>query len=102
MMNDYELDNEEQEILDAFEAGEFESVLTPERRAFLAASAKETVKKDKRINIRISSRDLTALQNRALEEGLPYQTLISSILHKYISGGLYDITANKAVRNRLS
>ncbi len=100
-MSDYELDNEEQEILDAFEAGEFESVLTPERQAFLAASAKETIKKDKRINIRISSRDLAALQNRALEEGLPYQTLISSILHKYISGGLYDITANKAVRNRL-
>ena len=100
MMNDYELDIEEQGILNAFEAGEFDSVLTPERQAFLAASAKETVKKDRRINIRISSRDLAALQRRALEEGLPYQTLVSSILHKYISGGLYDITANRAVKNR--
>jgi predicted DNA binding CopG/RHH family protein len=101
-MDNYELENEEQEVLDAFEAGEFESVLTPERQAFLAASAKETVKKDKRFNIRISSRDLAAIQRRALEEGIPYQTLVSSILHKYISGGLYDITANKAVRNRQS
>jgi len=96
-MNNYELDNEEQEILTAFESEEFESVLTSERQAFLAASAKETVKKDKRINIRISSRDLSAIQRRALEEGLPYQTLVSSILHKYISGRLYDVAANRAV-----
>lgn len=96
-MSDYELDDEEQEILDAFEAGEFESVLTPERKDFLANSAKGTFKKDKRINIRISSRDLSAIQRRALEEGLPYQTLVSSILHKYVSGGLYDVTANRAI-----
>ena len=95
-MNEYELDNEEQEILDAYEADEFESVLTSERKDFLANSAKETIKKDKRINIRISSRDLLALQRRALEEGMPYQTLIASILHKYVSGGLYDVTANKS------
>ena len=96
-MNNYELDNEEQELLTAFEAEEFESVLTPERQTFLEASAKGTVKKDKRINIRISSRDLSAIQRRALEEGMPYQTLVSSILHKYISGRLYDVTANRAV-----
>ncbi len=99
-MSENELDIEEQEILDAFDVGEFESVLTPERQAFLAAAAKETVKKDKRINIRISSRDLAAIQRRALEEGVPYQTLVTSILHKYISGGLYDIMANRAVKNR--
>ena len=94
-MNDPKLSNEEKEILEAFEAGEFKSVLTPERRKFLRAAAKETFKKDRRINIRISNRDLVSLQRRALEEGIPYQTLISSILHKYVSGGLHDILANK-------
>ena len=94
-MNDPKLSNEEKEILEAFEAGEFKSVLTPERREFLSAAAKETFKKDRRINIRISNRDLVSLQRRALEEGIPYQTLVSSILHKYVSGGLHDILANK-------
>jgi len=60
------------------------------------AVAEETFKKDKRINIRISSRDLESLQRRALEEGIPYQTLVSSVLHKYVSGGLHDLMANKA------
>ena len=91
------LDQEEQELLDAFEAGEFESVLTDERKSLLAQSAEDTFKKDKRINIRISSRDLTALQRRALEEGLPYQSLVASVLHKYVSGSLRDLTANKAL-----
>ncbi len=88
---------EDQELLEAFEADEFESDLTEERRFQLAKFAKETIKKDKRINIRISRRDLEALQRRALEEGLPYQSLVSSVLHKYVSGGLKDITAQKAI-----
>lgn len=88
---------EDQELLDAFEADEFQSDLTEERRTQLAKFAKETIKKDKRINIRISGRDLEALQRRALEEGLPYQSLVSSVLHKYVSGGLKDITAQKAI-----
>jgi len=96
-MNDLKLDQEEKELLDAFEAGEFESVLTEERLSYLAQAAEETFKKDKRINIRISSRDLAALQRRALKEGLPYQTLVSSILHKYVSGSLQDMTANKTL-----
>ena len=96
-MKDFQLDNEEKELLAEFEAGEFESNLTPERRKFIEQSAAQTFKKDKRINIRISGRDLQAIQRRALEEGIPYQTLVSSILHKYISGSLYDVTANKAV-----
>jgi predicted DNA binding CopG/RHH family protein len=97
-MNEFELDQEEEEILDAFEAGEFESEWTPERAAIVAQWAEASSKKDKRINIRISSRDLRAIQRRALEEGIPYQTLVSSILHKYVSGTLYDVTANKNVR----
>ncbi len=52
--------------------------------------AKATFRKDKRVNIRISEKDLVGLQKRAVEEGLPYQTLISSILHKFISGRLIE------------
>ncbi len=95
-MSDLKLSKEEKEILKAFEAGEFKSVLTPKRKKMLQAIAEETFKKDKRINIRISSRDLESLQRRALEEGIPYQTLVSSVLHKYVSGGLHDLMANKA------
>jgi predicted DNA binding CopG/RHH family protein len=96
-MSKPKLTKEEKEILKDFEAGEFKSVLTPKRKKYLQAIAEETFKKDKRINIRISSRDLESLQRRALEEGIPYQTLVSSILHKYVSGGLRDVVANKAL-----
>jgi len=95
-MTEPKLGKEEKEILKEFEAGEFKSVLTPRRKKMLQAAAEETFKKDKRINIRISSRDLESLQRRALEEGIPYQTLVSSVLHKYVSGGLLDLMANKA------
>src|SRR5690554_2690159 len=97
-MSKAKLNPEEQELLDAYESGEFVSDLNDERRQYLAATAEDSFKKDKRINIRISKRDLEALQRRALEEGLPYQTLVSSVLHKYISGGLKDVTADKADR----
>ncbi len=96
-MSDPNLSKEEKQILKDFEAGEFKSILTPKRKKMLQAAAEETFKKDKRINIRISSRDLESLQRRALEEGIPYQTLVSSVLHKYVSGGLHDIMANKAL-----
>ena len=99
-MSKAKLNAEERELLDAYEADEFISDLTDERRLHLAHTAEDSFKKDKRINIRISKRDLEALQRRALEEGLPYQTLVSSVLHKYISGGLKDITADKADRIR--
>lgn len=89
------LDSEEQELLEAYESGDFESGLDDDRRGHVANAAEETFRKDKRINIRISSRDLEALQRRALEEGLPYQSLVSSVLHKYVSGGLKDISARK-------
>jgi len=96
-MSKVKLSKEEKQILEAVEAGEFKSVLTEKRRAELVATAKETVRKDKRINIRISNRDLKAVQLKASEEGIPYQTLASSIIHKYISGSLKDISANKQV-----
>ena len=84
---------EERELLDALEKGEYESLLTDARRGELEKCANETFKKDKRINIRISARDLAAIQVRASEAGMPYQTLVSSILHKYISGSLHDVTS---------
>lgn len=97
-MSTIKLDKEEQDILEAYEAGEFQSVMTPSRKILIEEAAKQTFKKDKRINIRISGRDLSAIQRRALEEGIPYQTLVSSILHKYVSGTLYDVTANKGIK----
>lgn len=96
-MKKLQLDKEEQELLQAFESGEFESDMSPSRKEFIEQSAAQTFKKDKRINIRISNRDLVAIQRRALEEGMPYQTLVASILHKYVSGSLYDVTANKSI-----
>jgi predicted DNA binding CopG/RHH family protein len=85
------LDSEEKEILKAFEAGEFKRVKDADdllRRHKSYAEA--TFRKDARINIRLSSRDLRALQKRALAEGIPYQTLVSSILHKYVEGRLRE------------
>ena len=92
------LDKSEKELLAAYEAGQFKSALTPARKKFIKRAAEYSVKKDKRINIRISGRDLDAIQRRALEEGIPYQTLVSSVLHKYVSGGLHDVTANKSIK----
>jgi predicted DNA binding CopG/RHH family protein len=94
-MKKLKLDEDEQVLLEAFEAGQFESNLTPERKAFITKSAKATFKRDKRINIRISSRDLSAIQRRALEEGIAYQDLVSSVIHKYISGSFHDALPNK-------
>jgi predicted DNA binding CopG/RHH family protein len=85
-------DNGERDLLESFENGEWTSVAERDQeisryREYAAA----TFKKDRRINIRISSKDLEALQKRALREGIPYQTLVSSILHKYVSGQLSDV-----------
>ena len=94
-MSKVKLSKEEKELLDSVESGDFESILTEARRSELEAAATNTFRKDKRINIRISNRDLIAVQSRASEEGIPYQTLVSSIIHKYVSGSLWDIAANK-------
>jgi predicted DNA binding CopG/RHH family protein len=84
------LDPEEQQLLDDLEAGALHSVASPELLTQLRAAARSTGQKDQRINIRLSSPDLQALRMRALQEGIPYQTLISSVLHKYISGSLRE------------
>ena len=85
------LSREEREILDAFEKGKLErsgNAVAMQRRHQEYAAA--MFKKDARINIRLSSKDLRGLQKRALAEGIPYQTLISSILHKYVEGRLSE------------
>ncbi len=85
------LDPKEKGIVDSVEQGEWRSIrgLKEERKRY-GRYAAETFRKDRRVNIRISSKDLEAIQKRALEEGLPYQTLVSSLLHKYVSGRLRD------------
>ncbi len=82
-------DAEELEILKAWEAGTLKLVsgVAKHIKAHQAA-AEATFKKDQRLNIRISSRDLRNLQARALEEGVPYQTFAASLLHKFVSGHL--------------
>jgi predicted DNA binding CopG/RHH family protein len=78
--------------LESVEAGEWKSVAQPKReQRRLARYAKATFRKDRRLNIRISTKDLEAIQKRALEEGLPYQTLIASVIHKYAAGRLRGV-----------
>ena len=87
------LTKEEKEILDSFEKGEWIPVADlSKRRKELAEYARNTLRKDKRLNIRISERDLIELQRKALKEGLPYQTYVSSIIHKFINGALVEGT----------
>ena len=76
----------EREILTAFEKGKLKSVATKAELAKFRAAARATAIKDRRVNIRLSSGDLSDIQAKALEEGIPYQTLIASVLHKYVSG----------------
>ena len=83
--------SEEKALLDSVETGEWESVADVEEQMnHYQNTAKSMFRKDRRINIRISERDLLKLQQRAFEEGLPYQTLISSVLHKYVNGRLAE------------
>ena len=85
------LTKEENEIVKSFENGEW--IPAPnfsKRKKELMQYARNTLKKDKRLNIRISERDLVELQKQAVKEGLPYQTFVSSIIHKFINGTLVE------------
>ena len=85
------LTKEEKEILDSFEKNEWVPVTNlTKRKKELMAYARNTLRKDKRLNIRISERDLLELQKKAVNEGLPYQTYVSSIIHKFINGNLVE------------
>jgi len=84
------VDAYELEILSAFEKGSLKSVATKGELEKFRAAARATAVKDRRVNIRLSSIDLNDIQVKALEEGMPYQTLIASVLHKYVSGRLVE------------
>jgi len=90
MDNNYS--EEELYIINGIESGEFKSVkkVNNEKKRYSEYAA-NTLKKDRRVNIRMNERDLYSIQRKAIEEGIPYQTLISSLLHKYINGRLVDI-----------
>jgi len=81
------LDEYENEILEAYENGRLKPSKT---NVDYQAIARTTIKKNKKINIRISENDLSALQRRAAREGIPYQTLVGSVLHKFVSGLLKE------------
>jgi len=85
------LTEDENKLLESVKKGEWVSVSSENELNRYQDIAQEQLKKDKRITIRISNNVLTGLQKRALEEGIPYQTLISSILHKFLSGKLKEI-----------
>jgi len=90
-MSDLKLQQEELELLASYEADEWKSAQNvKEQKEQYRAYARATFRKDKRVNIRIASKDLIDLQKRAIREGIPYQTLIASVLHKYTSGGLVE------------
>jgi predicted DNA binding CopG/RHH family protein len=84
------LDAYESDILKTYESGKMRSVATKSELAKYRAAARATAIKDRRVNIRLSSGDLADIQVRALQEGLPYQTLIASVLHKYVTGRLVE------------
>lgn len=90
------VDAYEDQILAAYESGKLKSVATKAELTKMRAAARATALKDKRVNIRLSAGDLQDIQVRAMEEGLPYQTLIASVLHKYVTGRLRESPAAQA------
>lgn len=84
-------DKYEKDIIESYENDEWGEI--PDVKNEIkkhVAYAKSTTRKDRRVNIRMSQRDLESLQRKALEEGIPYQTLISSLLHKFVNGRLVE------------
>jgi len=85
------LDDYERELEKSIEAGEFKSVKNLEQEIAAAQEMAENhSRKDQRMNIRISKRDLERIKSKAMEEGVPYQTLVTSVLHKYVTGKLSE------------
>jgi predicted DNA binding CopG/RHH family protein len=89
------LDNEEKELIESLEEGGWKSVKDLESwKTLLSRTAVNTMLKDQRVNIRITKNDLDNIKIKAMEEGLPYQTLVASIIHKYANGKLMERQAN--------
>ena len=90
MMKD-SMTEEEREILEAFERGDLVSMPGAEGEMEAARqAAKNTFNKTRRVNLRMTDRDFLLAHARAREEGMPYQTLLSSVIHKYLSGRLTE------------
>ena len=93
-------DDYEKDILGAYEKGELISTKpSRQEKEKYKAAAQATFLKDRRVNIRLSSPDLMDIQARALEDGVPYQTLIASVLHKYVSGRLFEAPSRLTTRS---
>ena len=83
------IDQEEKDLMESIEREDWQPVKNIEKEKEKAiAAARNTLKKDKRINLRLTQKDYHKIQIKAIEEGIPYQTLISSIVHKYLNGSL--------------
>ena len=90
-MSNLKLQQDELELLASYEAEEWKSVKKiNEQKEQYRVYARATFRKDKRVNIRISEKDLIDLQKQAIRQGIPYQTLLSSVLHKYANGALTE------------
>lgn len=94
------IDDYENEVLTAFDQGQLKSVASKTELAKFKAAARATAIKDRRVNIRLSPGDLSDIQVKALEEGVPYQTLIASVLHKYVTGRLAGPRGNAKASRR--
>ena len=83
------IDQEEKDLMESIERDEWQPVknIDQEKEKAIAA-AQNTLKKEKRINLRLTQKDYHQIQIKAIEEGIPYQTLISSLVHKYLNGSL--------------
>ena len=85
------LDNEEREILDAYDKGNLNlSPPSQKERDKIKAMAEKTFRKDRRVTIRLYDHDLKGVQKKAMEKGMPYQTLISAMIHQYVEGDLVE------------
>ena len=92
----------ELEVLAAYEKGSLKSVATKAELSKFRSAARATAIKNRRVNIRLSSGDLQDIQVKALEEGMPYQTLIASVLHKYVTGQLAEPGGNYILKAKRS
>ena len=94
------LDRYEKQVLSAFEAGKLKSTVTSDaslRR--YREYARATLAKNRRVNVRLSTQDLSEIQTRAAEEGVPYQTLIASVLHKFVTGRFIEKPSRLTTRS---
>jgi predicted DNA binding CopG/RHH family protein len=90
-MKSFKPDSDEQKLIDSIDRNEWKSVMNLDEEIHKARKiARQTMAKDEKITIRISGRDLELLKTMAMDEGLPYQTMVTSVLHKYVTGKLKE------------